>query len=1021
MYCIVGRPRKRGGRGLWAEATAGPVTSASVSARGWGPGAKLATMGVPAEPAVGGGRYRLLRSIGRGGTAEVFEAEDSTNASIVALKCLRAEVAGARRHAALLEREYYTLAQLAHPFVVTAYDFGVDPRIGNYYTMELLAGGDLHQGAPLHYSSACLLARDVCSALSLLHSRRLVHRDLTPLNIRRTAEGRAKLIDFGAMAAMGPSKVCIGTPPVCPPEVVRMQELDARSDLYALGATLYCTLAGRYPYPARSFTVLEQMWQRPLAPPSAFVADLPPAIDDLILDLLQLDPNARPSSAAEVIERLNAAAELPPDEVGLTERSYLATPRLVGREALLGAVRDHVARLGRGLGSVVLITGSPGVGRTRALDASVIEGKLGGACVARADAAAAAGHDYAVARALMARLLATMPGAAGKDSAAYRAVCAHWPELEPTGADDDEVVPGANTGGDDTLRDEVCNLLLSLSREQPLMLVVDDAHAADQPSLALLALLSEAAPEHPVVIALSACTDEPSHSRALAVLRNNAWQLELQSLQAGETEQLLRSVFGDIPNVAALAERLHQIAEGKPRDVLELAQDLVDRGVAHHRAGAWTLPNSHEQLDLPSSMLNALTDRTKRLSDSARTLADALATSDVHAFSLEECAGLLGDETTDTMAHIDELLRMGLVVPLEERYALRGQATVQVLRAHLQPDRDRHRALGEVFERRGDDFRAAQHLLLADQAKRALDFLIRHALHSQALTDVDAKAYARLLRTLPAGWMDVYEQALSQCAKHGHTAHDQYVLRRRLTGLAAYDSSPERSRPHFVALWKQLQQDCGLDLYADLDAGLPSQTRLERAIAQAQQRYESLPEHERVLPPQEAAGKLATSVFSYIGAIVLSSDLQMWRLLPSLRPLIPLSPSLDVIQRIVDGVGLRLVGRTEAARAIYLAVLHRLEASDHAGLEDTYWKTARAGMWFVLSMLDSGMGLASGLHWAEALEGDPLYRANTWLGRMMHHLWQGNAPAAEQARVQAERMTLRQLEGMPQEGLHLMR
>ena len=86
--------------------------------------------------------------------------------------------------------------------VIEVYDYGIDDRTP-YYTMELLDGGDLRERSPLPWRDVCSLLRGVCSSLALIHSRRLVHRDVTPANIRCTRDGEAKLIDFGAMAPVG--------------------------------------------------------------------------------------------------------------------------------------------------------------------------------------------------------------------------------------------------------------------------------------------------------------------------------------------------------------------------------------------------------------------------------------------------------------------------------------------------------------------------------------------------------------------------------------------------------------------------------------------------------------------------------------------------------------------------------------------------------------------------------------------------------------------------------------------------
>ncbi len=145
----------------------------------------------------------------------VHKARDRATGKLVALKRLRALDGNERasKTRTLFEREFHVLSQLAHPRVVRVHDYGVD-AVGPYYTMELLDGGDLHGQAPVTWRRACSLVRDACSVLALLHSRRLIHRDLSPRNLRCTEDGKAKLLDFGAMIPMGPVKQVVGTPPI---------------------------------------------------------------------------------------------------------------------------------------------------------------------------------------------------------------------------------------------------------------------------------------------------------------------------------------------------------------------------------------------------------------------------------------------------------------------------------------------------------------------------------------------------------------------------------------------------------------------------------------------------------------------------------------------------------------------------------------------------------------------------------------------------------------------------------------
>jgi serine/threonine-protein kinase len=185
---------------------------------------------------LGGDRYVLRGEIARGGAAVVLRAHDQLTQQDVALKRLLGG-SGAKhaRLTSLFEREYDTLATLLHPNIVHVHDYGIDAE-GPYYTMELLEAGDLQTAAPLPWQLACAVLRDVASALALLHARRLVHRDVSPVNVRFGADGSTRLIDFGASTSFGRTEELIGTPHFVAPECLTTRVVDARTDLYSLGA-----------------------------------------------------------------------------------------------------------------------------------------------------------------------------------------------------------------------------------------------------------------------------------------------------------------------------------------------------------------------------------------------------------------------------------------------------------------------------------------------------------------------------------------------------------------------------------------------------------------------------------------------------------------------------------------------------------------------------------------------------------------------------------------------------------------
>ncbi|HEX3593546.1 MAG TPA: protein kinase, partial [Polyangiaceae bacterium] len=583
----------------------------------------------------------------------------------------------------LFEREFFTLSHLRHPRIVSVHDYGVDD-VGPYYAMELLDGGDLVGQAPVEWRRACALSRDVCSALALLHSRRLVHRDVSPRNVRCTRDGLAKLIDFGAMSPMGPVKDLIGTWPCCAPETANLLPLDARTDLYSLGATLYYMLVGRHAYPARSLPQLVDMWRSGLRRPSAAVPGIPEALDALVMALMDQDPNARPASAAEVIDRLNVIAELASDEHLLVPQAYLAAPTLVGRDAEVAAVRRRIVAAARRRGASVLIRGAPGSGRSRLLDACVLEAKLAGALPLRADAADVSGADYGVVRALFTQLLRLLPEVAHEAARPHLATLANVvPELlERAG----NVIPETFVDAEASKRVQPAlrHWLAEVSRHQPLLIAVDDVHRIDEGSSAFLSLFSNEISHLPVLLASTLDTRafvSAHRTPMLSLLAEASTVLELAPVSVEDTERLLGSIFGDQPNLARLSHRLFGIAGGNPRDLMRLAQHLLDKGVARYENGTWTLPEAVETLELPSNMHQALVLRVAALDAEACQLARILAFAPGEQFSSDECLLLAGHGDRRRLSRsLDELIAREVFPAGGQDYRLGRQGWSRALR-----------------------------------------------------------------------------------------------------------------------------------------------------------------------------------------------------------------------------------------------------------------------------------------------------------------------------------------------------
>ncbi len=954
-------------------------------------------------------RYQVETTLGRGGMAVVYQVLDSTTGRKLALKRLleRADEKKQQTIAALFEREFYTLAELAHPRVVEVYDYGKIEN-GAYYTMELLDGGDLRELAPLPWLQACSLLTDICSVLSLLHSRRLVHRDVTPRNIRCTPNFKAKLIDFGAMEPMGPCKQLVGTPSYAAPETIALQSLDARSDLFSLGATLYYALTGRQAYSARRFADLRDAWRSRPRPPSDLIEGIPRELDTLCLSLIELDVMARPFNAAEIMDRLSGIAGLEVDEQLLVSRAYLSTPTLVGRNEAVKRLRKHLLRALRGYGGTVMIEASPGAGRTRLLDACALEGKLAGAVVLRADASDASGGNWSAVRVMAAQLLDEFPQLSLKAAKPYAPVLGHvipglLERYEPgsvglrTFDDPQQLRPNAQAA----LRD----WLVKISERRPVVLAVDDVHRIDEPSAALVALLSNDISIKRVLLAVSAETDAPGTSVvALKLLRRAGDAIKLRNLTEEQTEQLLASVFGDVPNVRLLSDRLYGISRGNPSTIMRLAQHLVDKGVLRYQAGTWSIPASIDAGELPDSLAGALRERASLLGVDARKLGQAMALRPEQSFGFEECLVLSEHQEKPLLVRdLNELVTSKVLITDGIHYSLAQQAWVAALLDGLEPELERtlHTRLAQLFLGRGKDlFRAAVHLVAAGEHERGLDVLLQDVEANQQHLVQNTNDFYEYIQSLPNNWLETFQFAVKLCEELDRPRRQAFLLRMSLIRFSILTGLEDQSVLHEVI--DQLYRDSGLKAYDELGDSVEEQARIWRALEVTQKHYDESSESERVLPPSEAIRELARALSYVMGTASNAFDYSLTASMPSLAPLVPLSPALGVIHKVLTAGRYLLSARHDHALQEIRELLDRIAQPDRAGLDEMIHRITHYSWVFATGLIEASFGLKSSLKWADEVEKDLLHQVNAWRIRMVYYLRQGDIEKAERCKKRVE-------------------
>ena len=301
------------------------------------------------------GRYRLDAEIGRGGMGIVYRAHDIPNDRDVAIKVINTDKANALTREQFL-REAEISARFQHPHIVAVYEIGEVESVP-FIVMELVKGTSLSDMPGLTYARIIEIGIQICEALEYAHNEGFVYRDLKPGNVlveKRGFHYFARLMDFGLARPRGtPNAVnessVAGTLFYLAPELIAGQPADIPSDLYALGATLYEMITGRVPFSDfDEQAILSQHLEASATPPSHSRADVPPALEAIVLRLLAKDPTDRFASAQQVRQAL--------EEIHLTHESSRPRGNLPPLSKELTGHEDDIAQVKELLQSNRLVT-----------------------------------------------------------------------------------------------------------------------------------------------------------------------------------------------------------------------------------------------------------------------------------------------------------------------------------------------------------------------------------------------------------------------------------------------------------------------------------------------------------------------------------------------------------------------------------------------------------------------------------------------------------------------------------------
>ena len=314
------------------------------------------------------GHYRIKEKIGQGGMGEVYRARDEHLNRDVAVKVLPAGTLGDEQARKRFRKEAETLSRLNHPHIATIHDFdtqdGTDFLVMEYVTGETLK--EKLQAGPLPEKDIAKLGGEIVEALEEAHEHGIIHRDLKPGNIAFTPKGHVKVLDFGiakllrsqendaevpTVDTLSKTVGRAGTLPYMAPEQLRGEEVDARTDIYALGATLYEAATGRRPFEGSTAEVLiGDIQHKAPRPPRELNSRITEDLGRIILKCLDKDPALRYQSAKELhvdLGRLGRSAPVIEKRTSMTRRLLGVTGAMVLFLALLlwmniGGLRDRL-------------------------------------------------------------------------------------------------------------------------------------------------------------------------------------------------------------------------------------------------------------------------------------------------------------------------------------------------------------------------------------------------------------------------------------------------------------------------------------------------------------------------------------------------------------------------------------------------------------------------------------------------------------------------------------------------------
>ncbi|HLA11415.1 MAG TPA: BREX system ATP-binding domain-containing protein, partial [Pyrinomonadaceae bacterium] len=690
-------------------------------------------------------RYDIKAELGRGGMGVVYRAFDPLLNREVAIKLIPPTLLSPETEQRF-QREAQLVAQMDHPAVVPIFDFGKHEG-SLFFVMPVVQGTNLRwfeREGSLTLGEVLDIGIQVAEALEYSHSRGVIHRDIKPENIMVMREDntrlRVRIMDFGLARGATESRITktgtiAGTLSYMSPEQVAATGIDHRSDIYSLGTVLYECLAGEPPFSGELQSILYRIVHEIPQTPRSLGADISEDLEQAILNCIAKDPAKRPQRAGEVAEALRRSqARLNKSDLvrSVVLTRTLMLPRValspfIGREKELAELQKRLNAAISGECQFVVVSGEPGVGKTRLLDEIENLAKarkllvLHGRTIEQDDAFPYQGFCEAIQEYFRITDTSSSPNNSVELSDVAPDLVSLFPmlteisEIRTAASGDSKPSQIGGSQGPEN-RTQIFELLARtitrLAAGKPLILFLEDLHAAEISIEALQYIVRRLGPTPTLIVGTYRSSEVGSRNHPLTRMLDSFRgdrrfsAIALGPFSPSEHRLFLETLIGGPKLADSLVEKLYEGTEGNPFFTKELVRSLLDSGgISKDQTGAWSLGATTDLSagELPATIQQAVEKRIERLPEDLREIL-AIASVIGKSFDSRDLEALAGEK--DIEDAIDRLIDEGL---LEEERESRGDRLTfvsgvvrDVLYGSISRRKRRslHRKYAEVVERR---------------------------------------------------------------------------------------------------------------------------------------------------------------------------------------------------------------------------------------------------------------------------------------------------------------------------------